>query len=463
VNYIIKIISTYFFNKTPQGSESDRSWERYRRIGKTALSSVIANVVNISTGLITVPVTLSYLGVDKFGVWMTVTGFVAFLSFTDLGLGVGLQNALSRCDGQDNKRDPAPLVTTAMVMMFGIAFLLCLFTLVFLPFLPIQSIVKVKTPEANQVLLSTMQAVILVFAFGLPTGLVQKILTAYQDGYLANLLLACGRFISLAGVFVCAWMKADLPVLVAVYMGGPFIVLGCSSIYVFSAKPFLRPNFKAIKLRYLREIARTGLLVMAAQVGAVIMVNGPTLLLANRFGTTDIVPFILTQQMVGMVSIILSVVLAPLWPAYGEAGARGDIAWVIKTFRRSLWFTGAVTLPLFIVIAVLGRFIIHLWTGLDAAVPSWSLLMACNVWALFKAWNFACAMLLNGLNQMTGQAVYGVGIPIIAVMIGFFVAAHASMERVIWTMVVIGEILRGGCFGAEAFWTLKKRGAFRKR
>ena len=84
-------------------------------------------MVNILTGLITVPLTLSYLGVDKFGVWMTITGFVAFLSFTDFGLGVGLQNALSKCDGQENKKDTVYLVSAAMLMMLSIASLLFLF------------------------------------------------------------------------------------------------------------------------------------------------------------------------------------------------------------------------------------------------------------------------------------------------------------------------------------------------
>ena len=463
MNYIIKIINVFLFKNAPLEGGCDRSRERYRRIGQTAFTSVIARVVNISTGLITVPLTLGYLGVDKFGVWMTVTGFVAFLSFTDFGLGVGLQNALSRCDGLDNKKDTAYLVTTAMMMMLGIAGLLCLFAFLVLPLLPVHLFIKVKTVEANLVLLPTVQAVILVFAIGLPTGLIQKILIAYQDGFLANLLLAGGRLLSLAGVFVCVWLKADLPILVVVYMGGPFVVLGAGSLYVFSLRPYLRPHLYLFRLRYLREIARTGLLVMAAQIGAVIMVSGPTLLLANKFGTTDVVPFTLTQQIVGTASIVLSVILAPLWPAYGEACARGDIAWVIKTFRRSLWFTGAVSIPVFLVVAVFGRFVIHIWTGNNDAVPSWSLLMACNVWALFMAWNMACSMLLNGLNQMTGQALYGVVIPVFAVMVGYFVAAHADIERVIWTTVLFGEIVRGGCFGGEVFWTLKKRSAHLKR
>jgi O-antigen/teichoic acid export membrane protein len=463
VNYIFRIFNFVIFKRINQQEECERSRERYRRIGLTAIASVIARVVNLSTGLITVPLTLSYLGIDKFGVWMTLSGLVAFLSFSDLGLGVGLQNALSRCDGHHNKEDTVFLVSTTMVLMLGIASLLCLLSYCVLPLLPLHLLVKVETQEASLVLLPTAQAFILIFAVGLPCGLSQKILIAYQDGFLANLLLAAGSLISLGGVLLCAWLKAQLPILVAVYMGGPLVALAGSSLYIYFSRPFLRPSFHSFRYRYLREIAGTGFLVMAAQIGAVIMVSGPTLLLANRFGTTDVVPFTVTQRMLGADSIILSVVLAPLWPAYGEASARGDMAWVTSTFRKSLGFAAAVSIPVFFVVALLGQFVIHLWTGNDNAVPSWSLLMACNVWALFMAWNMACAMLLNGLNQMKGQAIYGVIIPVFALMAGYFVAAQYNIERVIWTVVILGETLRGGCLGWEVFWTIKNKNSDSKK
>jgi hypothetical protein len=39
--------------------------------------------------LISIPLTLNYLGVERFGVWMTLTSFTTLAAFMDFGLGKG--------------------------------------------------------------------------------------------------------------------------------------------------------------------------------------------------------------------------------------------------------------------------------------------------------------------------------------------------------------------------------------
>ena len=41
-------------------------------------------------------------------------------------------------------------------------------------------------------------------------------------------------------------------------------------------------------------------------------------------------------QMFGLISTVLAMALSPLWPAYGEAIARGDHDWVKQTLYRSI-------------------------------------------------------------------------------------------------------------------------------
>ena len=80
-----------------------RSKERYRRIAVTAISAVGAKGIGIVTVLISVPLTVEYLGAERFGLWMTISSISALLSFSDFGMGGGLLNAIAQADGAGNR------------------------------------------------------------------------------------------------------------------------------------------------------------------------------------------------------------------------------------------------------------------------------------------------------------------------------------------------------------------------
>ncbi|MGC2402193.1 MAG: hypothetical protein WA510_20540, partial [Acidobacteriaceae bacterium] len=50
-------------------SSSSRGMERYRRAGITASSSFIGKALNILISFLSVPLTVHYLGAERYGVW----------------------------------------------------------------------------------------------------------------------------------------------------------------------------------------------------------------------------------------------------------------------------------------------------------------------------------------------------------------------------------------------------------
>ena len=76
-------------------SQTGRSHERHRRVAWTALTSAMAQAMSLVTLLITAPLSLDYLGVERYGLLITITSFAALLNFADLGIGNGLINAVS--------------------------------------------------------------------------------------------------------------------------------------------------------------------------------------------------------------------------------------------------------------------------------------------------------------------------------------------------------------------------------
>ena len=122
------------------------------------MTAFTARVVNIGTGLITIPLTLSYLGKEQFGLWMTLTGFVGFLTFTDMGLGIGLQNVLAECHGKEDKQNPSRYISSTLFVMTLLMVLFISIALFVLPHFDLAKLLKLETESAKKELLLTAQA-----------------------------------------------------------------------------------------------------------------------------------------------------------------------------------------------------------------------------------------------------------------------------------------------------------------
>ena len=461
MNFIVMKVR-YFFgvvfcNSADLSTEDGRGQERYRRVAKSSSMALLARIVNIFTNLISIPLTVKYLGADLFGLWMTVTDFVAFLIFADLGLLIGMQNALTACDGKEDKETPKVIVSSTLAVLLLIISFVLIFLFFALPLVPFDQYIKIASPEAKLQLLPTIQVMFAVFSYGLLANLTCRIYDAYQLGYLGNMWMLFGRLAGFVGVIICVIFKAPLPVLAACYAGLPFVVLSIGAVGLLKQMPWLKPSLSSVHFGTAKDIFGIGITAFGAQLAYVLMQTGPTLLIANRFGVAAVGLFSVVRKLTGLTSILFTTAVAPLWPAFGEAASRGDWDWVRVTFIKALKWLGVIYVPAFLLIAVMGQWLIDIWTR-GEFVSSWNLLMAVNIWAVLMAWNTVVSVLLNGLNHMKGQATYGVALALFSLFLGYWVSTLeiGSLEVVVWVIVLTGVLARSVFMGGEAACVLKK-------
>lgn len=454
----IKSTLSLLFSKGVEGdTEENRAFERKRRITQTAVMGLSARAVNIISGLVTIPLTLPYLGIEQFGIWMTLTGFISFLSFTDLGISVGLQSRLTNCHGRNDQEKPSYFISSALALILFIASILIFVALFILPNLQLSNIIKLTDNSNKDILLLSAQSFIITFAVGLPSGLIQRTFEAYQDGFTSNSFLLAGRILSFLSVFICVHYDLGLPLMIALYMGFPFILLLIGGIWLFIKKEWLRPNLSKFKWDIAKQLMQVGGLALSVQIGFAVMMSGPLLVLVSKYGAAAVVPFTISQRIFSIVSLILGVILNPLWPAYGEAIGKGDWNWVAKTFKRSFLWLAYLTLPIFVIFTIFGQEIILLWTQNEEAVPSWTLLMICNLWMILMGLVRVLCMFLNGVERFEYQAVYNLIFPVLGVFIGWYFSDWVTLAVCLAIMIFIGETSRIVAMIIESLLFLKKR------
>lgn len=117
-------------------TERGRSHERYRRAGFTSVLAFSARLMGVATALVTVPLTLNYLGVESYGLWLTLSSVALLLGFTDLGIGNGVLNALSEAHGHDDRSLARDAVASGFFMLCLVGVSLIVVFAVIYPFVP---------------------------------------------------------------------------------------------------------------------------------------------------------------------------------------------------------------------------------------------------------------------------------------------------------------------------------------
>ncbi|MEO8251745.1 MAG: hypothetical protein ABI578_04635, partial [Chloroflexota bacterium] len=180
-------------------TESGRGAERYRRAALTAIASGGARVVSLATLLLTVPITLGYLGSEQYGVVVTITALTAMLVFADFGLGNGLMNLVATAKGRDDHPAIVRSISSAFFMLTAVAIALSVPAYLLYRFVPWTSFMNVGPERAGEV--SAAIAIFLASVLiNLPLGIVHRVQLALQEGFVNSLWNAIGSVATLAGV-----------------------------------------------------------------------------------------------------------------------------------------------------------------------------------------------------------------------------------------------------------------------
>ncbi|MEK7405092.1 MAG: lipopolysaccharide biosynthesis protein, partial [Acidobacteriota bacterium] len=353
-----------------------RSRERYRRILMSALTSLLGRGISIPISLLTVPLTIQYLGTERFGVWMTVSSAVAMLGFLDLGIGQGLLNAVAEADGKQDRARARLCVSSAFCLLFLVAAAVLVLFWVAYPFTPWHRIFNVASQIGRREAGPTAAVLVACFAASLPLSVVRHVQLGHQEGFANDLWNSAGQLLGLGLVLCAIALQAGLPWLVAALAGAPHLAsIGNWAVQFGGPRRWLSPAWSLARLDTARELVRTGLCFTGVSLCAAFAVAADNLIIAHALGSEAVAQYAVPFRLFATGSMLLTMLIMPLWPACTEACARGDYAWLRQTTRRALlWGLVAAGVPC-AGLVLSGRWMIRLWVGAQIA-PGFGLLLA---------------------------------------------------------------------------------------
>ena len=326
-----------FLTPYDTSTEEGRSKERYRRAGLTATSSLISRGLLALVSLVSVPLTISYLGKERYGMWIAINVLLTWAVVADFGIGRGLLNQLSDAMGKEDRVAARRAVSTALIALtlLALLFLGILIPLAFLlPWGPILNITDLRLLEEAP---TTVAAVFLVFILGFPLGAVSHIYSALQRGYVANLFTMAGSVMSLVSLLVVIRLELGLPYLVLALGGVSVLAKVLNLAWALKSERWLSPRLALFDAASVRSLTRLSTPLFVYQVGAVLVTEMQALVLAHTQGLEVVADYGVLQKVLTIPAFVVGIIEAPFGPALREAFARGDRAWLSSAFWRLQW------------------------------------------------------------------------------------------------------------------------------
>lgn len=426
-----------FETETSEG----RSMERHRRVALSSGAALISKGVSAGSALITVPLTLSYLGAERYGLWMTISSVIVLMGFADLGMGNGLLNNIAASHGRDDREAARRYVSSAFFMLSGIALLIAIGFGIAYPFIDWPRVFNVSSPLARE---ETGPAVAVFVAFlcvNLPLDTVQRVQQGYQEGFFSHLWSVAGSILSLTALLAVIYAKGGLPWLVVAMSGGPALATVLNWVSVFlRSRPWLFPRIAYFSWSAAKSLVGSGALFVLLSLFSLAASSSDNLIIAHIMGPTMVAPYAVTQKI--FLTVMLSqYFVAPLWPAFGESLARRDYVWARRTLRRALYISLAVGICTALPLILFGRALIRLWVG-QQVTPSLALLVGFSAWLLLGGYGGVMSSFLNTRTSLLRRQVWFYGVAAVAsVFLKIALARTSGLPGVIWASVIAFSVL----------------------
>jgi len=388
---------------------ADRGRSRDRAILQTLVAGGGLQLTIVLSAILSLPVVTRDLTSSEYGVLATLTGFVALLAFADLGVGGALTTRLAAVLGRDDQDEAAVVVSTAVVaslMASGLLLAVGILATFVLPWQTILGASEVRESAVTSAVLCTALAT----GMSIVGGIGQRILYGVQRGRVANQwLVAAAVFSALASV-LAALMHAPLFVFVLAAVGCPSLVsLGCTAWVLARTPEVPRPSWLAVRKEEFFELAGSSWWFFLIALFSAIGYQTDALIVASVLGASAAGVFSVASRVFGVVLQSLYPALLQLWPAFGEAYARGDLSWMRSRLRWSVSLVALVSAASGIALILVGRDLISVWLT-DDLVPSRGLLVALAVWTAYSLAMAPVLLLLNATGRVRAHALMAIGV-----------------------------------------------------
>ena len=362
--------------------------ERSSKAKKNIAALTLLKGISVLCALVNVPLTIDYVSSYEYGIWLTISSLITWLSFFDLGLGNGLRNKFIEAVQTGKHKLAKIYVSTAYAIISIIVTLVAVTAIAISWNLDWSRLLNAHADLESQLQWTIMIAII-NFSMLFILGLNRSLLNAIQMPAIASMFDTASQVLLCLVLLVLTQFGNGSLVYLALAMGGTSIfVLLISNAWTFShlLKQY-KPSLKYVRFSMAKNIMSLGIMFFFLQIIAILFYQANNLIISHFVGPEEVTVYNIAYQYMQILTMIFNILITPFWSAYAEANVKGDYLWMKSTTSRlikivgmiallgvvmiavspafyKIWLQGKVEVPLIVTILVFGFHISNIWSTL---------------------------------------------------------------------------------------------------
>lgn len=371
--------------------------ERTVTIKKNVFASIILKGTSILVSLALVPITIGYVSSELYGVWLTLSSILTWLSFFDIGLSHGLKNKLTEAIANDDWKRGRELVSTTYMSMAAVFIPLALVAILIIPHIQWPSLLNVDSIYECEIVV-TMQVLVAFFCLQMVINVLTSVIAAFQKVALSQSFGVMGNILALGIIAVLRYTAPASLVTLAFVMAGTTLSITFIASLVLYRKRYnkVAPSVVCFNRSLLSDLYSLGLKFFIIQIQFIVIYQSTNILISHVSSPESVTAYNIAYRYLSVAMILFNMFTAPLWPAYTDAFTRKDFEWMQRVRRRMhmILFTCCAGC---IGMALLSPIIYKIWIGDRAVVP------------VQMTWFVAFYVIVYGLTQVNGTIISGSG------------------------------------------------------
>lgn len=378
-----------------------RSQEAVRNI----LLSLGTKGISIIMSLLVVPLTISYVNPTQYGIWLTLSSIVAWISYFDLGLGNGFRNQFTKAQAKGDVKLAREYISTTYFAVTCIVFAIFVVVMIANKYISWDTLLKVDV--GYRVELQRVFAIIgTFFCLNMVVRLFGTLLTADQKPGVASVINCIGDVCSLVAVFVLTKVSdGSLTSLALYYSGVTCLVMLLSSLYAFIFTNYRKyaPTPAYIRPKLIKNVLSLGVQFFIISISMLVLFQAINIIISREIGPEAVTQYNITFKYYNILHMIMTIIIVPFWSAFTDAYYKEDFTWMRNTVKKLevCWY---LEIALGIIMLLIGPFFFKLWVGDSVSVGA-KLSITMLIYSVVQSIGAIYMNILNGLGKIRIQLI----------------------------------------------------------
>jgi O-antigen/teichoic acid export membrane protein len=397
------------------------------KVKKNIFASLIIKGSSIIVSLILVPLTINYVDPSRYGIWLTLSSIVAWLSFFDIGLTQGLRNKFAEAKSANNDSIAQIYVSTTYALLCIIFFSIWILFLISNHFLNWSKILNLSE-NINSELTILATIVFTYFCLSFILKIINTILLADQQTAKSAFIDLLGQVFSLVLIYVLVRTTEGSLIKLGISLcTSPIIVLLGANLLLFRGQyAKYRPSISKVRFYYARSLFNLGFLFFLISFASIVQYQTANIIISRNFGTEDVTAYNIVFKYFGILSMIFTIFLTPFWSASTEAYQKNEIQW-IKNGMQKYNILNVLLFCAGILMLIYANEIYKLWLGKGKVNIPFSLSVWGFVFFNISMFGSKYVYFLNGISALRIQFLSSTISPLLYVCVAIILIKYYQM------------------------------------